>query len=174
MLELKSKRIHDLIIDKDALVSAGRQISRDIEDLEKKIKVFEEKEKAITAKIIPPKELTDKGDELVKQITSLHTELTKIADSINQSKLEAIPKEMVEAHKALLKEKEKLERERNKIALKVQKVKDKVVPIIQREVKPLLAEYDDIETAKTKDGKVVIATFNHLDEFKKRFASNQK
>lgn len=174
MIEINSKRLHDLICDKDALVSTGRQISRNIEDIERKIKVFEEKEKAITGKVIPPKELTDKGDALVKQITGLNIELTKIADSINKSKMDAIPKDMLEDHKALLKDKEKLERERNKVALKVQKIKDKVVPIVQREVKPMLEDYDDIETAKVKDGKVVISTFNHLEDFKKKFSLNKK
>lgn len=174
MLEIKNARLHDLICDKDALVTTGRQISRNIEDIERKIKVFEEKEKAITGKVIPPKELTDKGDALVKQAIALNTEITKIAEQINQSKMGAIPKEMLEDHKALLKEKEKLERERNKVALKVQKIKDKVVPIIQREVKPLLQDYDDIETAKARDGKVVISTFNHLEDFKKRFSLNKK
>lgn len=169
MLSLENKRLHDLIVLKDGLVNDGRKISRDIEDIEIKVKRFENKEKAITAKIVPPKELTDKGDTLVKEITKLHTELTKIADAINKSKLDAIPAEIIEEHKALLKEKEKLERERNKVALKVQKIKDKCVPLIQREVKPLLEEYDDIETANVKDGKVVIKTFNHLADFKAKF-----
>jgi predicted nucleic acid-binding Zn-ribbon protein len=169
MIEIENKKLHDLIVDKDALVNSGRKISRDIEDIEIKVKRFEEKEKKITAKIVPPKELTDKGDALVKQITNLNTELTKIADKINQSKLDAIPQEMKDEHLALLKQKEKLERDRNKIALKVQKIKDKVIPIVQKEVKPLLQEYDDIETAKVKDGKVLIATFNYMEDFKRKF-----
>jgi len=169
MITIENKRLHDYIVNKDALVEDGRAISRQIETIDIKVKRLEEKEKRITSKITPPKELTDKGDALVKQITDLHTELQKIADGINKSKLEAIPKEMIEEHKQLLKDKEMLERDRNKIALKVQKIKDRVIPIIQKEVKPQLAEYDDIETAKTKDGKVVISTFNHLADFKAKF-----
>lgn len=169
MIEIENKRLHDLIVDKDKLVEVGRGISRQIEAKEMKIKRFEEKEKRITAKVIPPKELTDKGDALVKQITELNSELTKIADSINKSKLDAIPEDMKTEHMQLLKEKEVLERDRNKIALKVQKIKDKVIPIIQKEVKPLLGQYDDIETAKTKNGKVIIDTFNHLEDFKSKF-----
>lgn len=169
MITLENHRLHDLIVLKDELVNSGRKISQQIEDIERKAKVFEEKEKKITAKIVPPKELTDKGDALVKQITKLNIELTEIADGINKSKLDAVPKEMKDEHLQLLKDKEVLERDRNKIALKVQKIKDKVIPIIQKEVKPLLGEYDDIETAKTKDGKVVISTFNHLETFKSKF-----
>ena len=169
MITLENKKLHDLIIQKDELVDVGRGISREIDAIDVKVKRFEQKEKAITAKIVPPKELTDRGDELVKEITKLHTELTKIADQINKSKLDAIPREMKDEHMALLKEREQKERDRNKIALKVQKVKDKLIPIVQREVKPLLQEYDDIETARAKDGKVVISTFNHLQEFKSKF-----
>lgn len=169
MIEIENKRLHDLIVQKDELVNVGRKISRDIEDIEIKVKRFEDKEKKITIKVVPPKELTDKGDGLVKEITKLNTELTKIAEEINESKLAAIPQEMKDEHLQLLKDKEKLERERNKVALKVQKIKDKVIPIVQREVKPLLQEYDDIETAKVKDGKVVISTFNYLEDFKKKF-----
>ena len=169
MLNIENKRLHDLIVQKDELVNVGRGISREIDLIDVKIKRFETKEKAITGKVTPPKELTDRGDDLVKQMMNLEKELGNIAEQINQSKLDAIPKDMLEEHKALLKEKEGKERERNKVALKVQKIKDKCIPIIQKEVKPLLGEYDDIETAKTKDGKVVINTFNHLEDFKSKF-----
>lgn len=169
MITIENKRLHDYILQKDKLVDEGRAISREIETIEVKVKNFENKEKRITAKVIPPVELTEKGDVMAKELERLSAELGKIADQINQSKLDAIPQEMKEEHMALLKEKEKLERERNKIALKVQKIKDKVIPIVQKEVKPLLKEYDDIETAKVKDGKVVINTFNYLEDFKAKF-----
>lgn len=169
MITLENRKLHDYIVQKDELVDVGRGISRQIEAIEVKVKRFEQKEKTITAKITPPKELTDRGDEIVREVTKLQTELTKIADAINQSKLDAIPEDMKNEHLALLKEREKLERERNKIALKVQKIKDRLIPIVQKEVKPLLKEYDDIETARVKDGKVVISTFNHLEDFKSKF-----
>jgi hypothetical protein len=174
MIEIVNKRVHDFIVAKDEQVEIGRAISREIEGIEIKIKRLEEKEKKITAKVVPPKELTDRGDELVKQITALNTELTKIANQINDSKLAAVPEEMKNEHMQLLKDKQVKERERNKVALKVQKIKDKVVPIIQKEIKPLLKnEFDDIETAKTKDGKVIINTFNHLDDFKRTFRNRR-
>ena len=170
MITLENKRLHDLIVEKDSLVNEGRKISGQIDEDEIKIKRFEEKEKRITGKVVPPKELTDWGDELMRQMRVLETELTKIANDIEDAKLAAVPKEMKAEHLALLKHKENLERDRNKIALKVQKIKDKCVPIIQKEVRPLLKdEYDDIETAKTKDGMVVVTTFNHLADFKAKF-----
>lgn len=169
VITLENKKIHDFIVEKNVMVEGGRKISREIEALDIKIKRFEEKEKKITAAVIPPKELTDKGDALVKEVEKMHLELTKIANEINQSKLAAIPEDMKNEHMQLLKDKESKERERNKVALKVQKMKDKIVPYIQKTVKPMLAEYEDISTAEVENGKIVIATFNYLEDFKKRF-----
>jgi DNA repair ATPase RecN len=170
MLILENKKLHDYIEAKDKLVMEGRGISRQIEMLDIKVKRFEEKEKRITEKAKPAKELTDRGDAIVKELKKLDDELDKLVKKIQEDKLSAIPKDLETDHKAVMADREKLERERNKIALKVQKIKDKIIPLVRLEVKPLLQDpYDDIETAQIKDGKVVISTFNHIDEFKKRF-----
>ncbi len=171
MIEITNKKLFDHIVHKDELVNEGRKISRVIEANELKIKRFQEREKRITAKLTPPKELTDRGDELQKEINRIAKELENIANAITKSKLDAIPQQMKDDHNKLLVENEKLERERNKIALKVQKIKDKIVPIVQKFVKPLLGEYDDIETAKAskEDGKITITTFNYLEDFKAKF-----
>lgn len=168
MITLENKRIHDFIVDKDALVNEGRKTSQKLEQVEKEILAFEAKEKEITSKV-EVTELKEKGDALNDELTKKFEELQRIIDEIEKVKLSAVPADMKEAHTAKMKERETLERDRNRIYLKVQKIKDKVVPLIQKHVKPLLEEYDDIETAKTKDGKVIIETFNHLVDFKKKF-----
>lgn len=168
MLKLDHKKIHDFIVTKDALVNDGRKISQKIDDADKKIAEFEVKERAITSKV-EVKDLEAKGNALNDECQKKFEELQKIVKEIETTRLAAIPKDMKDAHVALMKEREELERDRNKIFLKVQKIKDKLVPLIQKEVKPLLKEYDDIETAKTKDGMVIISTFNHLQEFKNKF-----
>lgn len=174
MITLQNKRVHDYIVQKDLAVNEGRKISAKIETLDAKISNYEEKEKKITSKVVAPKELTEKGDLMVQQIVKLNADIEKIIKEISDFKLLSVPKEIKEAHLALMAEREKLERDRNKIALKVQKIKDRIIPIIQREVKPLLNQYDDIETAKAKDGKVVITTFNHLEEWCKAFKNKSK
>lgn len=170
-LTIENKKLHDWIVQKDELVSQGRKISGEIEKIEKKIKVYQEKEMEITGKVEPNPELKKEGDELARTIEQSMKRLEAIGNQIEKEKLEAIPQDVKEAHQNLMKEREEKERERNKIALKVQKIKDRVVPLIQKEVKPLLKEYEDIETARTKNGKVVINTFNHLEEFKRKFKS---
>ncbi len=169
---LDNKKLHDFIVEKDLLVEGGRKISRDIETKEIKIKRLEEKEKKITSKVVPPKELTDRGDVVTLEIVKLSEELDKIGKQIHDAKLLAVPNDIRDEHLLLMKEVEKLERDRNKVALKVQKVKDKLVPLAQSLIKPLLKnEFDDVETAKAKDGKVVVSTFNYVEDYKKKLRS---
>lgn len=170
MIELKHPKLVKYINDKDALVTEGRKITREIEGLDKKIKSFEDKEKIITAKVKPSAEIEARGEALAEEINRKIKELESLGKEIEEQKLSAVPTEMKDEHLDLLKQKEKLERDRNKIALKIQKIKDRIIPIVQKEVKPLLkTEFDDINTAQVKGDKVVITTFNHLEDFKSKF-----
>lgn len=168
-ITLDNKRVHDYIVDKDKLVDEGRAIQGKLNYVEEKIVKLESKEKVITAKVQIPKELTDKGDKLMKLMNDTNKELESLIKQVNDMKLAGVPEDMKKEHYDLMAQRETLERERNKIALKVQKIKDKMIPIVQKAVKPLLDEYDDIDTAKAKNGKVVISTFNHLADWKKAF-----
>jgi hypothetical protein len=179
MIEIENKKLHDWIVEKDRLVDEGRANERDIAIIEKKIADFEKKEKIITGKIQPDKDLREEGDKLIEEVNKTMKRLEELGKLIQDKKLEAVPKEMKDEHVALMKEREEKERLRNKIALKVQKVKDRCIPLIQKEVKPLLrvkrmveidiGKFDDIETAKTKNGKVVFQKYNRLEEFMQKF-----
>ncbi len=175
MIELDNKKIKDFLLQRDELVKTGRQISVDIEKIEDKIRVFESKEKMITSKIKPSKEHVELGQKLTDEINEKIKELEKLGNDIDNAKLAAIHADMKKEHLSLMDEKEKLERERNKVALKVQKIKDRMVPLIQKEVKPLLKdEFDDIETAIIEDGKVIIKTCNYLADWKRTFRNTRK
>lgn len=179
MIELDNKKLHNYIVMKDEIVDEGRAISKEIERLDKKIISFEEKEKAITLKVEADPELKAEGDKLIEVFNGALKRLEEIGNLIQDKKREAIPKEMELEHKEAMKQKEKLERDRNKIALKVQKIKDKIIPLVQKEVKPLIqkennetvdfGKFDDIETAQVKNGKVHIKTFNHLKDYMSKF-----
>lgn len=175
MIILDNAVLIKLISDKDALVNEGRKITGELEKVERQITSLENKEKAITAKAPIPKEMQEKGDYLLKHLQDTLKELDEITAKIQEEKMKAIPKEMEAEHKDLMKKREELERDRNKIALKVQKVKDKVVPLIQKAVKPLLKEeFDDVETAKIKDGKLEITTFNHRRDWERTFRQKSR
>lgn len=170
MIEIINPIIAKHLKNKDELVNEGRKISRDIENVEIKIKTYENREKAITGKVKPDPEIQARGDKLAEEVNAKIEELNKIGKEIEAMKLAAIPAEMKAEHLALLKKKEDLERDRNKVALKIQKIKDRIIPMIQKIVKPLLKdEYDDIETAKLQGDKITIQTFNHVTDFKNKF-----
>jgi predicted nucleic acid-binding Zn-ribbon protein len=172
-MQITNKKIVSLLKEKDELVKSGREVSKQIEKLEHLIKVCEDKEKAITAKI-QPKELGDEAEKLKADINKLIKEFERVAEKITKTKLDGIPKDLEKKHKDYLEEKEKLERERNKIALKVQKIKDKVVPMIKKEVEPHLAEFEDLESAELKKDVVKVGIFSHLEEFKRKFKEKNK
>jgi septal ring factor EnvC (AmiA/AmiB activator) len=83
-------------------------------------------------------------------------------------------KELEKKHLELNSKREKLEKERNVIGLKVQKIKDRVIPKIQKIAQKHLGEYEDLFSADVKDGKVVIQKFSHLAEWKRVWESQHK
>jgi hypothetical protein len=172
MITLDNPKLYSLLEQREVEFKNINKVLKELNILEIKIKRLEEKEKMITSKTIPPKELIEKGDTLVKQITDMNKEVVKIADQIEEFKLNAIPKEIKEQHQQLMKEREEKERERNIIALKVQKFRDKYIPLIRKEVKPMLKEFEDIESAQIKNGKILIPVFDRLEEFKRKFRRN--
>lgn len=168
MIILDNKKLHDLIATKDELVKGGRKISSELETIEFKINKLQNKEKKITGNC-QPKELLTKGEIARLEMERAMKAFDAIAKEIHDAKLEAIPKDMKDEHFALMEKREKLETERNKVALKIQKIKDKLIPMLKKEITPHLKEFDDTETVEIKDGKVYVKTFNHLDDFKARF-----
>lgn len=168
MLKIQNKKILEYLKQKDLLVRQGRGVSEEIEKIEAEIAELDTKEKEFTT-ACEPKELLDEGKASQEEINRLIEKLQAVSEKIKDEKINSIPKEMVEKHYKLRDTKEKLERERNKIALKIQKIKDKVIPMIQKSVVPHLKEYDDIEKAEVVDDEVVVTIFNRLEEFKKQF-----
>lgn len=78
---------------------------------------------------------------------------------------------LVNEGRSLTVEIEKIEKERAKIGMQIQKRKDKIIPLVEKEVKPKLGVYEDIETVTiNKAGEVEVKVFNHLEEFKKAYA----
>ena len=161
-----------LIEEKNALVKGGRKISSELETVDFKIKKFQDKEKVITGKT-EPKDLMTKGEIIRLELERAMENFNKIAAEIQEAKLQAIPADMKADHLALMKKRDELETERNKVALKIQKIKDKLIPILKKEIKPFLKEYDDTESVEIKNGKIMVETFNYLENFKKQFKSKR-
>lgn len=172
MIILDNKKLHNYIVSKDTLVKEGRKISGELDKVQKDIEVCQKEEQKITGKIKPNKEFKKEGDALVSIMDTSMKRLEVLGKLIEKHKLDAVPKELKDKHFTLMAKKEKLERDRNKIFLKVQKIKDRLIPLVQKLVRPLLKEkYDDVETAKAINDKVYINTFNHLEDWKKKFGN---
>lgn len=172
-ITIANKKLHGLLHDKDSLVTEGRKMSDSIDKLDKKLEDSKAKQRKFTNEC-NPKELIEKGDKLRDKINIDIKELEKIGEEVQKAKLAAIPKPLKDEYESMKKEKETMERDRNKIALKVQKIKDRAIPLIQKEVKPHLGEYDDIETAQLKGEQIVVTTFNHLDQWVEKFTANKR
>lgn len=172
-MEIINKKLHELLQEKDELVKKGRKLSAKVDIANLKIQKNEEKQRKFTNDC-EPKELIDKGNELAVAIEKGLTELETLQKQIHQKKLEAIPDSVAREFEELKKELDMYENDRNKIALKVQKIKDRAVPIIQKEVKPFLTEFDDIETAELKGEKIIVKVFNHVEQFKDTFRKKAK
>ena len=170
---LENDKIREYLIQKDELVKTGREVSQEIEAIEKEVAKLEEQEKEITGKV-EPADLIEAGKKIRDEINAGVAKLEEIGKQIHKAKWDAIPEDIKKRHYQLMKDKESKERERNKIALKVQKIKDRVIPLVQKEIKPHLAEYDDIESVKVFGKKLSVTTFNHLAEWKKTFAEKSR
>jgi hypothetical protein len=180
MIIIENKKIHDFIVEKDKLVDEGRALAKDLDVIQDKITDYETKEKAITEKVKAPKELEEEGNKIAKIIEDSMKRLEVLGQQIEQTKLDAIPKKMKEEHQALMDTRKEKESMQAKIALKIQKIKDRIVPKIQKDITPSLrrskmkeidiGKFEDIETARTKDGKIMINTFNHLEDWMRKFS----
>lgn len=165
MIEIKNVKIVKFLEEKDSLVKEGRAISEKIDTVQKKIQENNKKQLEITAKV-EAKELVAEGEALQKQINADLEKLNEIGNKIMKAKLDGIPDKVKVEFFALKEEQEKLEKDRNKIALKVQKIKDRVIPLIHKEVKDKLGEFDDIESTHLSKGKVIVKTYNKVEELK--------
>jgi uncharacterized protein YoxC len=173
MIVIINKKLREYLVEKDEIVKKARKISVELEVVDKTLEEMKTEQRKFTEECIPS-ELIAKGDALKDKINKEIEELEKIGKEIQDVKVAAIPKEKVKAYEEMKKTKEGMEQDRAKLALKVQKIKDRVAPIIHKEMKPHLGEYDDIETATLKGEKILVETFNYLEEWKAKFKEQNK
>lgn len=76
---------------------------------------------------------------------------------------------LIDDARAISKKIEELENDRRKVGLQVQKLKDKIIPLVHKETKDLLGEYEEISEVEPKDGEVIIKTVDVLENFKRDY-----
>lgn len=173
-IEIENKKMVEWIEAKDVLLNEGLAVLKQLEKVESEITSFQNKEKMITGKISPDATLKEEGDRLANEHAIIEKRLDEIIQSIEKKKMDAIPEKLLADHKEALKKRENLKRDMKKIENKIQKIKDRLVPLMKKEIKPLLQEFDDVDTPTIVKGKVVFPVYNHLENFKRQYRSKTK
>lgn len=163
-----------LVKKKEALVLEGREISKKIEEMETRATELKEIEREYTGKCATP-ELMAEGERLQKVINDAMEELEKVSKQVRETKLASIPVEIREEHLKLNDDKAKLEKDLNKVGLAIEKIKAKYIPKVQKIArKDLKDEFEDLETSELVGDAIVVSTFSHLTEWKKKFRERAK
>jgi len=178
VITLTHPKLIKLEEEKGQLIQEGREVSKQIEDIELEMGKIDIRLQTEESKI-DIKDLKAKGDGLVKEMEVLikgYTDKVKdVEKAIYERMKEKTSPELRLKHESLTKEKEELEIERNKKALKAQKLKDRIIPLARRLMKPLLEnDYEDYNDIKLENGVMVGTIFSHLDEFDKRYKEKLK
>jgi len=167
IVKLEHPKLKGWIEQKDELIQQGRKMSGEVDLISEAMESINKKLVAEEQKV-DVKDLVVKGEELVKQLEGLQKQ-------IYQRVRENTPQELRDQYELLEKQKAEKMTELNKLGHKVQKVKDKIVPLVQKLGKPHLETmYEDLNTTKLdEDGNVVLEIFDHLEEFKSNYAKKQ-
>ena len=174
IIKIDNPKLKKLIIDKADLVTAVRSKSEEVEKLENQMHEVDLKIQAYE-KTVDISDLKDRGDKIAKRMDTCLMELKAVEADIYARMKKDAPQELYTEYESLKKQKEDMETERNKIALKVQKHKDKIIPMAQKIMKPLLEnEFEDYAGIDVIEGELEATIFNHLDDFKEKFLKTKK
>lgn len=174
-IRIKDKKLVEMVREKEKMVEEGRAVSVQLESIDAQLEILKEKEKEYSSQVVP-EDLIVQGEALRVEINAKAEELQNLANKIHEMKLNGIPEDIKEQHIALAKEKDALEKTLNKIGLKIEKFKSKYIPKIQKIARPKLGDdpFEDLETSKLDGDEIVVTTFSHLENFKKRFIENRQ
>ena len=105
--------------------------------------------------------MTKKEKELTKRVEDCVNEMNVLKKEIYDRMKTKAPPELHKTYEELKTKKEEVETERNKIAIKAQKRKDKVIPMVQKLIKPFLQdEFEDCGNIEIIDGELVVTIFS--------------
>lgn len=171
---LEDKKLRTLLEEKEELILNGREASLEIEEKEKEMQAIDQEIQTSESEV----DMTD----LLEEAKGITEEFNAVVAKMEASKKAMfdrakayVPAELYEKYENKKKEKEDLELERNKIGLKIEQKKDKIIPLVRELMKPYLEnEFEDYDSIRLENEKIVGTIFNHLDDFSKRFKSRNK
>lgn len=165
-ITIENYKLKKLLAQKTELVIQGREISEEIEALEAGLKGIDEEIKIIE-KTVDLSDLDSRAKEITDKMNAVMAEMKEVEKEIYARCSAKVPQELRDKYEEKKKTKEAWETERNKKGLKIQKVKDLIIPLTQKEAKPLLMdEFEDFSDVRLENGEVVIDIFSHLETWK--------
>lgn len=173
IITIKDQKLVKLERDKGTIIEEGRAISQKIADVELEMGKIDVRLQTAEA-AVDVNDLKARGEELLKEMEAMGKKYMEQIKEVEQQifdKMSANTDPTLRTEYAKLdKQKADLENERNKKALKAQKLKDRIIPMARRLMKPYLEnKYEDFHDIRL-EGDVMIGTiFSHLDEWNKRF-----
>lgn len=172
-ISIENDKLRDLLKEKGDFILSGRELTDQIEACDLEMKAADEAIQAIERAV----DKTD-IDERAKLITEeMNVVMAKMSDLKTEliSRLKAaVSPEAIQVYEDAKKRKEVLEGERNKVGLKVQQFNDKIIPLARKAMKPFLNdEFEDYDSLRLEDGKVVGTIFSHMETFKEQFSKRQ-
>lgn len=175
IVKLDDPKLKGLIVQKGDLILEGRKKSEEID-------LIKESQEAVNKQLIEAeskveiKDLHEKGNNIVKQMEKLADDLNVIKQEVFDRVKAYTDQSMRDQYETLDKQRKKAENDLNKIGHKVQKVKDKILPLVQKLGSPHLEdEFEDYATTRLDDdGTPILEIFSHLENWKDSFRKNNK
>ena len=171
---LEDPKLEKLLKEKGDMILNGRKMSEDIDAVELEMNEIDQEVVAIE-KAVDLSDLKVEADQLTQEFNDLTGRMNAVSDKMKERLHLAVPQELKDKYQNKKDEKEKLENDRNKIALKVSKWNDKIIPLARKIMASFLEnEYEDYDSLRMENGKVVGTIFNHLEDWKKVFFTKKK
>lgn len=172
-ISIDNAKLTKLLAEKEELILDGRAKSMEIDALEGEMDEIE-KELITAERAVDISEFKLEAEELTKQYNELMAKMESVNTRTREKMMAGTSDELRTKYDETKAKKELLEKERNKIALKAQQKSDKIIPLARKEMKKFLEnEYEDYDSLRMENGRVVGTIFNHLEDWKKHFAQKR-
>lgn len=171
---LEDAKLEKLLKEKSDMILEGRKVSEDIDEKEREMDEIDKEVQEVEKKV-DIADLRGEADALTARFNALTSEMSEVNNKIRERLHQIVPQELKDKYDNKKKEKEALESKRNKIALRVQKWNDKIIPLARKVMATFIQnEYEDYDSLRIENGKVVGTIFNHFEDWKKIFFSKKK
>lgn len=173
-VKLENEKLRNLLEEKEGLVIMGQDLTADIETKEAELKKIDE-EIQVKEKEVDISDLLEKAKLITEEFNAVVAKMEAHKKTTFERIKAQVPAELYTQYTDTEKAKKKIEEDRNKIGLKIQQKKDKIIPLTRKLMKSHIQnEYEDYDSIRIENGEIVSTIFNHLEDFKLRFASRKK